>query len=328
MKIPSVRTKDLLTVADLSYREIINIFNFALMLKKDLKKGRYHNFLHRKSLAMIFEKSSTRTRVSFETGIAQLGGHAQFLSGNDIQLGRGETIADTAQVLSRYVDCIMIRTFSHETVEELAKQSEIPVINGLSDTYHPCQALTDYFTIYERSKKLKDTKITYIGDGNNMANSLLLGAAILGVNIAVASPAKYSPDMEVIEKAYRLSAASGAEILVTKDIDKALKDTNYLYTDVWVSMGQEKSAARKKKDLKKYRITTDMVKKCAPDCRVMHCLPAHRGEEIDSDVIESESSIIFDQAENRLHLQKALMCVLMNNRNISKNKRKGAWLWR
>lgn len=328
MKIPSVRTKDLLTVADLSYREIINIFNFALMLKKDLKKGSYHNFLHRKSLAMIFEKSSTRTRVSFETGIAQLGGHAQFLSGNDIQLGRGETIADTARVLSRYVDCIMIRTFSHETVKELAKQSEIPVINGLSDTYHPCQALTDYFTIYERSKKLKNTKITYIGDGNNMANSLLLGAAILGVNIAVASPDKYSPDMEVIEKAYRLSAASGAEILVTKDIDKALEDTNYLYTDVWVSMGQEKSASRKKKELKKYRITTDMVKKCAPDCRVMHCLPAHRGEEIDSDVIESESSIIFDQAENRLHLQKALMCVLMNNRNTSKNKRKGAWLWR
>lgn len=314
MKVPTLQSKDLLTVTDLSAKEIIDLFKLAATLKADLKKGKNPNLLHRKSLAMIFEKSSTRTRVSFETGITQLGGHALFLSANDIQIGRGETISDTAKVLSRYVDCIMIRTFAHETAVELAQGADIPVINGLSDTHHPCQALADYFTIFERVKDMKNIKLTYIGDGNNMANSLLLTAAVLGLNIALASPEKYRLDSAVIEEARKISSKTGAEILITDDIDHAVKGANYIYTDVWVSMGQERDAAKKKKDLKKYKITASIMKKCAPDCRVMHCLPAHRGEEIDAEVIDSDRSIVFDQAENRLHLQKAVLCSLINRK--------------
>ncbi|MCP4135296.1 MAG: ornithine carbamoyltransferase [bacterium] len=311
MRIPKLKTNHLLTVMDLDKDEIIDLFNLAKKLKKDVKKRKCRNILKGQSLAMIFEKSSTRTRVSFETGMTQLGGHSLFLSADDIQLGRGETIADTARVMSRYVDGIMIRTFSHEEAQELAANSEIPVINGLTDSYHPCQTLTDYFTIYEREDDLKNVKLAYIGDGNNMANSLLLGAAILGTRITIASPKKYSPDLEVIETAYKISALSGAKIDVTDDIDKAVEGANYIYTDVWVSMGQEKEVAKRKKAFTKFKITKKLLEKCAPGCKVMHCLPAHRGEEIDADVLESDQSIVFDQAENRLHVQKAVMCALM-----------------
>lgn len=311
MKIPEVKTKDFLTVLDLSRNEIINLFEFTIKLKKEFRKNKQHRYLKNKSLAMIFEKSSTRTRASFETGIYQLGGHSLFLSKNDIQLGRGETLADTARVLSRYVNGIMIRTDSHNKAKDLAMNASIPVINGLTDTYHPCQALTDYFTIYERDKDLSGVKLVYVGDGNNMVNSLLLGAAILGVNISIACPESYSPSSQIVEKAYKLSSLSGVKISVSADINKAVENADYIYTDVWISMGQEKESAKKRKALANYKITGELLKKCSKDCMVMHCLPAHRGEEIDADVIDSEQSIVFDQAENRLHIQKAIMCTLM-----------------
>lgn len=316
MKIPVVKTKDLLTITNLSRKEIIQIFNFTLNLKRKQKRGTTPGYLDKKSLAMIFEKSSTRTRVSFETGITQLGGHGLFLSGDDIQLGRGETPEDTARVLSRYVDGIMIRTFSHEKVVELAHNSDVPVINGLTDEYHPCQALTDYFTIYERNRNLQNVKLTYIGDGNNVANSLLLGAAILGMNFSIACPKQYSPPKEILDRAIELSHESGAFIEITDEIDRAVSNANYIYTDVWTSMGQEKESKKRKKVFSKYRITMNLLEKCAPGCKVMHCLPAHRGEEIDSDVMNSGYSIIFDQAENRLHVQKAIMCALMRKKSF------------
>jgi len=314
MKIPSLKTKDLLSVSDLSREEILELFKFSAKLKKDLKKGKPKKYLKDKSLAMIFEKNSTRTRVSFETGIFQLGGSGLYLNSSDIQLGRGETFADTARVMSRYVDGIMVRTDDHNKVLELAENGTIPVINGLTDTFHPCQTLTDYFTIYERDRDLTKIKLAYIGDGNNMANSLITGAAILGINIAVATPKSYSPDQEIVDNAYKLSSVSGAEIIITTDIEEAVNKADYLYTDVWASMGQEKEAARRKKAFAKYKISMDLLKKCPDHCRILHCLPAHRGDEIDSDAMDSEQSIVFDQAENRLHVQKAIMCALMSKK--------------
>ncbi len=311
MKIPELKTKDLLTVTDLTQDEIVSIFNLTAKLKRDRQKGKRHRILRKKSLAMIFEKSSTRTRVSFEAGTYQLGGQALFLSTNDIQLGRGETFSDTANVLSRYVDGIMIRTDDHQKVISLAEEAAIPVINGLTDMYHPCQALTDFFTIFEKSGTLQGNRLAYIGDGNNVANSLMLTAAILGVDIAIASPKKYQPHISIVEEAYRLSSRSGATITITADIDEAVTGSNFIYTDVWTSMGQEKEMVRRKKAFAKYRITKKILDKCQPGCMVMHCLPAHRGEEVDADVIDSPQSIIFDQAENRLHVQKAVMCALM-----------------
>lgn len=311
MKIPQVKTKNLLSIADLSKDEIIDLFEFSAKLKNYLRRGKKHNYLSGKTLGMIFEKSSTRTRVSFETGIFQLGGHALFLDTNDIQLGRGETIADTAKVLSRYVDAIMLRTFSHRNVEQLAENADVPVINGLSDSTHPCQALADFYSIYERVDDLKNVKLFYIGDGNNVANSLILGAAILGMDISLACPEVYSPDKNILEKAKQLSLNSGAKINITPDIDKAAKGANFIYTDVWISMGQEKEIKKKKKILAKYKISKEVLNKCAGDCLVMHCLPAYRGQEIDSDIMDSEKSMIFEQAENRLHVQKAILCALM-----------------
>ena len=314
MIIPKVKSKDLLKVTDLSKEEILKIFGLTTDLKSDLKNGICNYYLKNKTLAMIFEKSSTRTRVSFETGIQQLGGFGLFLSGDDTQIGRGETFSDTAKVLSRYVDGIMIRTFSQEQVEALSKNSAVPVINGLTDTFHPCQSLADYFTIYEREDDISKVKLVYVGDGNNMANSLLLGASILGVNISIATPKKYSLPDDIIEIAVSLAADSGADIEITNNIDEAVKNADYIYTDVWISMGQEKEASERKKDFADYKVTRDLVKKCSDNCKVMHCLPAHRGEEIDGDVLDSSSSIVFDQAENRLHIQKAIMCVLMTDK--------------
>ena len=311
MRIPKIQSKHLLTVTDLSREEILSLFRFAAKLKKDTKKGRYKNYLKNKSLAMIFEKCSTRTRVSFETGMTLLGGHALFLSGDDIQLGRGESIEDTSRVLSRYVSGIMIRTFEHEKVETLARYSHIPVINGLTDTFHPCQALADFFTIYENTKKLDTVKLAYIGDGNNVANSLILTAALLGSNISVATPKRYAPHVHILEKAFKISSQTGSHIEITSDINQSVSNADFLYTDVWTSMGQEKESSKRRKALSKYRITMDLVKKASPRCKVMHCLPAHRGEEIDADVMDSEHSIIFEQAENRMHIQNSIVCSLL-----------------
>ncbi len=312
MKTPKFKTKDLLKVTDLSKDEIFELFKYTKWLKDDLKNGKHHNVLEKQSLAMIFEKSSTRTRVSFETGIFQLGGQGLFLSPKDIQLGRGENISDTAKVLSRYVDGIMIRTFSHADVEELAANSTIPIINGLTDDYHPCQTLTDFYTIYERGDDLSKTKLTYVGDGNNMANSLLLTAAILGSDISIACPKDYSIDPEIIKEAEKLASESGSKIEITNDIEKAVENADYVYTDVWASMGQEEEFEKRKKVFANYRVSKELLTKAKSDCKVMHCLPAHRGEEIDADVIDGNESIVFDEAENRLHLQKAVMCALMS----------------
>ncbi len=311
MKIPKLRTKDFISVADLSKSEIFSIYEFTTYLKNNFKKGKFKDYLNKKTLAMIFEKSSTRTRVSFEAGVAQLGGHALFLSGADIQIGRGETIADTARTLSRYVNGIMIRTFNHDTVEELAEHASIPVINGLTDLLHPCQALADFYTIYEREKSLDGVKLAYVGDSTNVANSLMVNAAVLGIDISVASPNKYKPSDDILLKSQEIAKDSGSDIIITTDIDEAVNNANYIYTDVWVSMGQEKQASRRKKTLSKYRITWKVLEKCAPGCMVMHCLPAHRGEEIDAEVLDSYRSIVFDQAENRMHVQNAVMCSLM-----------------
>ena len=314
MKIPQLKTKDFLTLADYSKEDIIDLFEYSAQLKREVKKGKFSKVLENKTLAMIFEKNSTRTRVSFETGMLQLGGHALFLSSSEIQLGRGETIADTARVLSRYNDGIMIRTFGHDKVTELAKWASIPVINGLTDSSHPCQALADYFTMYEREKDITEVKLAYIGDGNNVANSLLMGAAILGCDISVATPKKFEPEYSIVEKAYKLAAKSDSKITITNDIDEAVAGADYLYTDVWVSMGQEKDTAKKKKIFSKYRIDDRLIANTGKDARVLHCLPAHRGEEITDEVMDGKHSIVFDEAENRLHCQKAVMCALMGRK--------------
>jgi ornithine carbamoyltransferase len=314
MKIPKIKSEDFISLEDISRDEIFKLFEYSKFLKDRVKKKKFDKVLKNKTLAMIFEKNSTRTRVSFETGMLQLGGHALFLSGTEIQLGRGETIADTARVLSRYNDGIMIRTFEHDKVTELAKYADIPVINGLSDFHHPCQALCDYFTIFEREKDLANVKLTYIGDGNNVANSLLIGAAILGIDITIASPKKFEPDMDVVKKAFQLAANSHSKIFITDDIDKAVEGSDYIYTDVWVSMGQEKDSAKKMKIFSKYVVDEKLIKKTGKDTKVLHCLPAHRGEEITDEVMDGKSSIVFDQAENRLHCQKAILCTLMGKR--------------
>ena len=311
MKPPKLRKKNILQITDLSKKEIYDLFEFTVKLKKALKLGKETHILKSKILAMIFEKSSTRTRVSFEVGMHQLGGNALFLSKNEIQLGRGETFADTAKVLSRYVDGIMIRTDAHNKVIEIANEATVPVINGLTDFEHPCQALADFFTMYERNNKLEKQKLVYIGDGNNVANSLLLGSAILGIHITIVSPKEYAPNNEVVQEAQTIAKSSGSIIVITSDIEPSIKDADYLYTDVWTSMGQEEESEKRKRDFANFKISSELMRKCPSHCKVMHCLPAHRGEEVDSDVLDSDSSIVLDQAENRLHLQKALLCALM-----------------
>lgn len=311
MKAPLLSKKDFLNITDLSSAEIYQLFDFTAKIKREARLKKYRPFLKNQTLAMIFEKSSTRTRVSFETGMYQLGGQALFLSSNDIQLGRGETIADTARVLSRYVDGIMIRTFSQAGVEELARNSTIPVINGLTDSYHPCQALTDFFTMWEIKPALAGLKLAYVGDGNNMANTLLLGSALLGINFSIATPKGYQIGKDIIAKAETLAKSSGAKLEFTSKPADAAHNANFIYTDVWTSMGQEKESAKRKKIFAKYKIDSKLMSCCQPGCKILHCLPAHRGEEIDNDVIESQQSIVFEQAENRLHIQKAIMTALM-----------------
>ncbi|HSP93881.1 MAG TPA: ornithine carbamoyltransferase [Thermoanaerobaculia bacterium] len=291
--------------------EIREVLDLAGHVKKD--PDRFRAELAGKSLAMIFEKSSTRTRVSFEAGMFQLGGLAMFLSSRDLQLGRGETVADTARVLSRYADGIMARTYAHATVEELARWSAVPVINGLSDLLHPCQALADFLTVRERFGTERGFPLCYIGDGNNVANSLLVTGAKLGARVAVVTPAGFEPPAQVLAWARDAARETGGSVLATDSLEEGLSGARAVYTDVWASMGQEAQAAERAAKFEKYRVTREVFAMAAPDAIFLHCLPAHRGEEVDGAVIDSSASAVFDQAENRLHAQKALLLTLLRN---------------
>ena len=294
--------KHLLKLQDLSKEEICSILNMADQLKYEKKHGIEHKRLAGKSLGMIFQKSSTRTRVSFEVGMYDLGGQALFLSSNDLQIGRGEPVEDTARVLSRYLDGIMIRTYKQEEVEKLAEYGSIPIINGLTDYCHPCQVLADLMTIREYKGAIQGNKLTYIGDGNNMANSLIVGGIKMGMKVSVACPKGYEPDSEIMKW-----AAQNGEFQCTEDILDAAKDADVLYTDVWASMGQEAEAPERKKIFVNYQINDKVMAVAKKDAMVQHCLPAHRGEEITAEVFEAHADEIFDEAENRLHVQKAVL---------------------
>ena len=307
-----LKGRDLLSIHDLSSEEVEAILALAEELKAMQKAGIEHRVLAGKTLGMIFEKSSTRTRVSFETGMFQLGGQALFLSNRDLQIGRGEPIKDTARVLSRYLDGVMIRTFEHEKVEEFARYADIPVINALTDLLHPCQALTDLLTIREhKGKNLKGLKMAYVGDGNNMTHSLMYATAKTGMNFVAATPADYVPDEGVTQRAQEDAKETGASIALVTDPFAAAKDADILVTDTWASMGQEAEHEERKKIFAPYQINGDLLAAADKRAIVMHCLPAYRGEEITDDVMEAFSDVIFDEAENRLHTQKAIMALLM-----------------
>jgi len=303
--------KDLLAISDLAPKDIENILKRSATLKKLLKQGKPHQTLKGKSLGMIFEKSSTRTRVSFEVGMFQLGGQALFLSPNDLQIGRGELIADTARTLSRYLDGIMIRTFAQATVEELAHFASIPVINGLTDLHHPCQALADLLTIQEKRKKLRGLTLAYVGDGNNVANSLIQACVKVGMHFTIASPRGYELDAAIMKQAQAEGTRTKASVLATNDPFRAVRNADAVYTDVWASMGQEAEHAKRLKAFKGYEVDTKLMKAARKGALVMHCLPAHRNEEIAAEVIDGPQSVIFDQAENRLHVQKAVLDMLL-----------------
>lgn len=301
---------NLLSISDLSLDEINELLDVADDLKVKRSKGKIVEMLKHKSLGMIFEKSSTRTRISFEVAMAELGGHALFLSYRDLQLGRGETVGDTAQVISRYVSCIMARVVSHSTLEELAEYSTVPVINALSDLEHPCQLLADLQTIREYKGRLKGLKFAWIGDGNNVCNSAILAAAITGMQMSVACPEGYEPDPDMVAKA----GGMGGLVEVVTAPKEAAMDADVLYTDVWVSMGDEDEREQRLRDLGPYQINDALVNVARDDCMVMHCLPAHRGEEITSEVLTGTHSAVLDQAENRLHAQKALLIKLLGSK--------------
>jgi ornithine carbamoyltransferase len=306
-----LKGKDFLALVDYEPAEIEYLIQLGIELKRQQKAGEAHPLLKGKTLGMIFEKSSTRTRVSFEVGMYQLGGHALFLSKNDLQLGRGETVWDTAQTMSRYLDGIMIRTYEHKKVIELARGATVPVINGLTDLSHPCQALADYQTILEKKGTLKGLKVAYIGDGNNMVHSLMMGAAKLGMDFAVATPEGYEPDAEVIQISQENAKQNGGKLLVCRDPREAIEQADVVYTDVWASMGFEAEQKEREIAFKNYQVNEALVKHAKKDYLFMHCLPAHRGEEVSEGVIDGAHSIIFDQAENRLHAQKAIMAAIM-----------------
>ena len=309
-----LKGKDMLSIHDLSVDEVEEILALAAELKAMQKAGVAHRILEGKTLGMIFEKSSTRTRVSFETGMYQLGGQALFLSNRDLQLGRGEPIKDTARVLSRYLDGIMIRTFGHDRAEELATWTDIPVINALTDLLHPCQVLTDLLTIREhKGKDLSKLKMVYVGDGNNMTNSFLYGAAKTGMTFVAATPEDYHPDKTVFENALRDAEETGADLSLTTDPYEAVKEADIVVTDTWASMGQEAEHEARKKIFAPYQVNGDLLKKADKRAIVMHCLPAYRGEEITEAVFEANADVIFDEAENRLHTQKAIMALTMGD---------------
>jgi ornithine carbamoyltransferase len=304
--------KDFVSLHDYSAAEVAEIFAVAKEMKADPAK--FRTALEGQTLAMIFEKSSTRTRVSFEVGMFQLGGHALFLSSRDIQIGRGEPIYDTAKVLSRYVDGIMARTFAHKTVTELAEYAGVPVINGLTDLEHPCQSMTDFFTAWEKFGDLKGRKLAYVGDGNNMAHALMLNAPKVGMHMAVATPAAYAPDPEILAMAQEDARSAGTKMIVTTSMDEAVKDADVVETDVWASMGQEAEAQKRARDFEGWKVDDRIMSLAKKEAVFMHCLPAHRGEEVAGSVCDGPQSVIYDEAENRLHVQKAIMYVLMKDR--------------
>ena len=304
--------KDFLTIHDLSPDEVEHVLDLAAHLKAMQASGVPHRYLEGQTLGMIFEKSSTRTRVSFEVGMYQLGGSALFLSSHDTQLGRGEPIKDTARVLSRYLDGIMIRTFAHETAEELAKWADIPVINALTDLLHPCQVMADLLTMREhKGKNLSELKVAFVGDGNNMANSYLYGAAKTGMTLTVATPKTHQPNKTVLKNAMKDAKETGAKLILTNDPIEAVIDADVIVTDTWASMGQEAEHDKRKKIFVPYQVNKALLKKADRRAIVMHCLPAYRGEEITDEVFEANAGVIFDEAENRLHAQKAIMTLLM-----------------
>lgn len=304
--------KNFLTIHDLSPDEVEHVLDLAAHLKAMQASGVPHRYLEGQTLGMIFEKSSTRTRVSFEVGMYQLGGSALFLSSHDTQLGRGEPIKDTARVLSRYLDGIMIRTFAHETAEELAKWADIPVINALTDLLHPCQVMADLLTMREhKGKNLLELKVAFVGDGNNMANSYLYGAAKTGMTLSVATPKTHQPNKTVLKNAMKDAKETGAKLILTDDPMEAVKDADVIVTDTWASMGQEAEHDKRKKIFAPYQVNKALLKKADRRAIVMHCLPAYRGEEITDEVFEANAGVIFDEAENRLHAQKAIMTLLM-----------------
>jgi ornithine carbamoyltransferase len=307
-----LKGKDLLTLAEYSPETIVDLINKAKELKEVHLNGEIIAPLKGKTLGMIFEKSSTRTRVSFETGMFQLGGQALFLSSRDLQIGRGEPISDTAKVLSQYVDAIMIRTFAHETVEELAEHATIPVINGLTDLHHPCQALADLLTILEVKGTLQGLKLAYIGDGNNVAHSLLIACAKVGMDIAVATPENYEPNEEIVILAKGFAEKSGSTISIVQDPIEAVKDADVIYADVWTSMGQEEENEQRLKDFNGFQVNQKLVAHAKDDYMFLHCLPAHREEEVTAEIIDGPNSYVFQEAGNRMHAQKALLVELLS----------------
>ena len=304
-----MKSKDLISIADLALDEIREIFN----LTKDLKAANVSDDLplKGKALGLVFQKPSTRTRVSFEVGMNQLGGNTVYLGPDDIKLGQRETTKDIARTLSRYLDGIMARTFSHETILELAEYSSVPVINGLSDLLHPCQGLSDLYTIEEKKGGFKGIKLAFIGDGNNVCHSLLYGCSKVGLDLSISTPKGYEPKKEVLEPSLIEAAKSGTKIEVTNDPHNAIKDADIVYTDVWISMGKEQEYKKRLKAFRSFQVNLDLLKGAKSDYLIMHCLPAHRGEEITDEVVDSPQSIVFDQAENRLHVQKAILLLLL-----------------
>lgn len=306
--------KDLLDVAALQKAEVENLLALAARLKDEQRRGIRHSILRGMTLGLLFQKPSTRTRVSFEAGMHQLGGLALDLPVGDIQLSRGESVPDTARVLSRYLDGIVIRTYDHSTVQEWAREATMPVINGLTDLSHPCQALSDLLTVREKKGRLKGLKIAYIGDGNNVANSLIEATAKMGMTIALGCPVGYQPDQHVIDLARFEAEKTGAMIELDPDPAIAVKEADVIYTDVWISMGREREQARRLRVLTPYQVNSRLVSKAKPDAIIMHCLPAHRGEEITAEILDGPQSVIIDQAENRLHMQKAILVKLLGRR--------------
>ncbi len=303
--------KHLISIHDITFEEFNQILALAQKLKRETKEGKTHHILKGKTLGMIFTKSSTRTRISFEVGMYQLGGHPMFLSANDMQLGRGESIYDTANVMSRFVDGIMIRTYAHQDVLDLAKYGSVPVINGLTDLLHPCQALADLLTVYEHKGKLRGLKLAYVGDGNNVAHSLLYACAKAGMDMSVATPRGYECNEEVVANAKDDAKETGAEIIITNDPVEAVTGADVVCTDTWVSMGQEAEKAERVKVFKDYQVNSELFGKSKEDSIFIHCLPAYRGYEVTEDVIDGPRSVVFNEAENRLHAQKAVMALLM-----------------
>ncbi len=307
----NMKGKSLIEIQHLTLEEIYQIFDLSKTLKEERLTGKKHHVLEGKKLGMIFSKPSTRTRVSFEVGIYELGGVGLYFNQNDLQLKKSESVSDTAKVLSRYLDGIMIRTFDHQDVIDLAKYGSIPVINGLTDLHHPCQVLTDLFTALEKKRTLQGLKLAYIGDGNNMAHSLLQGCSKVGMNISIASPSGYKPVDFVVKESLENAKYMGSSVEILDDPIAAVKNADIVYTDVWASMGQEKESEERKKKFAGFQVNPQLVKNAKDDYIFMHCLPAHRGDEVVDEICDSPNSVIFDEAENRLHVQKAIMALTM-----------------